>query len=91
MQPEGTLEWIFYINTSILAKVERDKYIEDLCKEYPHLDEWYDLLSNKGYGTKAHMDGIKEEILLNHSYNTAQIQWFKAGSAMNVLRNKKHN
>ena len=45
---------------SILAKVERDKYIEDLCKEYPHLDERYDLLSNKGYGTKAHMDGIKE-------------------------------
>ena len=38
-----------------------------------------------------HVDGIKEEILLNHSYNTAQIQWFKAGSAMNVLRNKKHN
>ncbi len=45
---------------SILAKVERDKYIEDLCNEYPHLDERYDLLSNKGYGTKAHMDGIKE-------------------------------
>ena len=33
----------------------------------------------------------KEEILLNHSYNTAQIQWFKAGSAMNVLRNKKQS
>ena len=45
---------------SILAKVERDKYIEELCNEYPHLDERYDLLSNKGYGTKAHMDGIKE-------------------------------
>ena len=45
---------------SILAKVERDKYIEDLCNEYPHLDERYDLMSNKGYGTKAHMDGIKE-------------------------------
>lgn len=45
---------------SILAKVERDKYIEELCNEYPHLDERYDLLSNKGYGTKAHMDGIKK-------------------------------
>lgn len=45
---------------SILAKVERDKYIEELCNEYPHLDERYDLLSNKGYGTKAHMSGIKE-------------------------------
>ena len=44
---------------SIMAKVERDKYIEVLCKEYPYLDERYHLLSNKGYGTKAHMDGIK--------------------------------
>ena len=45
---------------SILAKVERDKYIEELCNEYPQLNERYDLMSNKGYGTKAHMDGIKE-------------------------------
>ena len=44
---------------SILAKVERDKYIEELCNEYPHLDERYDLLSNKGYGTKKHLDLIK--------------------------------
>ena len=36
-----------------------------------------------------HSDGSQEEILLNHSYNQAQIEWFKAGSALNVLRNKK--
>ncbi|MCV0392869.1 MAG: aconitate hydratase [Nitrosopumilus sp.] len=35
----------------------------------------------------THNDGNKEEILLNHSYNEAQIEWFKAGSALNVLRN----
>ncbi|NNL59061.1 MAG: aconitate hydratase, partial [Nitrosopumilus sp.] len=35
----------------------------------------------------SHNDGNKEEILLNHSYNEAQIEWFKAGSALNVLRN----
>lgn len=45
---------------SILAKVERDKYIEELCKENPELDTHYGLLSNKGYGTKKHIDGIKE-------------------------------
>lgn len=45
---------------SILAKVERDQYIEDLCEKYPKLDEYYDLLKNKGYGTKKHLDGIKE-------------------------------
>ena len=35
-----------------------------------------------------HNDGNKEEILLNHSYNQSQIQWFKDGSALNVLRNQ---
>ncbi|AJM93337.1 MULTISPECIES: aconitate hydratase [Nitrosopumilus] len=36
----------------------------------------------------THNDGNKEEIMLNHSYNQAQIEWFKAGSALNVLRNR---
>ena len=36
----------------------------------------------------SHADGNKDEILLNHSYNQSQIEWFKAGSALNVLRNK---
>jgi ribonuclease HII len=45
---------------SILAKVERDKYIEDLCKEHPELIEKYGIDQNKGYGAKRHIDGIKE-------------------------------
>ena len=45
---------------SILAKVERDNYIENLCNEYPELDEKYNLKKNKGYGTKKHIEGIKE-------------------------------
>jgi ribonuclease HII len=45
---------------SILAKVERDKYIEDLCAENPELIEKYGIDSNKGYGSKTHMDGIKK-------------------------------
>lgn len=45
---------------SILAKVERDAYIEALCTEYPYLDDRYDILKNKGYGTKKHLDGIKK-------------------------------
>jgi len=36
-----------------------------------------------------HVNGTKEEILLNHSYNNFQIQWFRAGSALNVLRSKE--
>ena len=45
---------------SILAKVTRDKYIEQMCKDYPELIERYDLLNNKGYGTKKHMEGLKK-------------------------------
>jgi ribonuclease HII len=44
---------------SILAKVTRDEYIIQMCKENPELNTRYDLESNKGYGTKKHMDGIK--------------------------------
>ena len=45
---------------SILAKVERDKYIEELCEENPELSERYGIDSNKGYGAKRHLDGIKQ-------------------------------
>lgn len=45
---------------SILAKVSRDKYIEELCDENPELGEKYGIDSNKGYGAKKHLDGIKE-------------------------------
>jgi len=44
---------------SILAKVERDAYIDDLCEEYPELAEKYGIDTNKGYGAKRHLDGIK--------------------------------
>jgi len=45
---------------SILAKVERDKYIDELCLENPELVEYYGINTNKGYGSKKHMDGIKQ-------------------------------
>lgn len=45
---------------SILAKVERDKYIDDLCEENPELKEKYRIDTNKGYGSKHHLDGIKQ-------------------------------
>ncbi len=45
---------------SILAKVERDTYIDKLCEENHELIEHYGIDSNKGYGSKKHMDGIKQ-------------------------------
>jgi ribonuclease HII len=44
---------------SILAKVERDRYITELCEQNPTLSEYYGIDSNKGYGAKRHLDGIK--------------------------------
>lgn len=34
----------------------------------------------------VHSNGVKENILLNHSYNDSQIEWFKAGSALNLIK-----
>jgi aconitate hydratase len=33
-----------------------------------------------------HADGSRDEILVNHTYNEQQIEWFKAGGALNVIR-----
>lgn len=43
---------------SILAKVEHDRYINDMCNRYPILER-YGLRSNMGYGTADHMNAIK--------------------------------
>ncbi|NJR74808.1 MAG: hypothetical protein HC773_16535, partial [Scytonema sp. CRU_2_7] len=33
-----------------------------------------------------HADGSSDEILVNHTYNEQQIDWFRAGGALNVIR-----
>lgn len=33
-----------------------------------------------------HADGSKEEISVGHSYNEGQIEWFKAGAALNIIK-----
>ncbi|THU39975.1 aconitate hydratase [Niastella caeni] len=35
-----------------------------------------------------HKDGSKDQITLNHTYNKQQIEWFKAGGALNVIRSQ---
>ena len=42
---------------SILAKVTRDRYMEEMDTVYPG----YAFASNKGYGTKAHYDGLRAQ------------------------------
>ena len=33
-----------------------------------------------------HKDGTKDEIIANHTYNQNQIEWFKYGSALNLIK-----
>ena len=40
---------------SIIAKVTRDKYMDELHLEYPK----YDFINNKGYGTKKHLEALE--------------------------------
>ncbi len=35
-----------------------------------------------------HADGSSDTITVNHSYNAQQIEWFKAGGALNVIRSE---
>ena len=34
----------------------------------------------------VHQDGSSDQITLNHTYNEQQIEWFRAGSALNLIR-----
>jgi aconitate hydratase len=38
-----------------------------------------------------HADGSKDEFEVNHTYNDQQIEWFKAGGALNIIRMKFTN
>lgn len=65
---------------SILAKEAHDAYIAEMCAKYPALSERYSLDKNVGYGTKAHIDGIK-----THGIT----QWHR--KSFNICRGEKEN
>ncbi len=65
---------------SILAKESHDAYISELCKENPELCSRYALDKNVGYGTKAHIDGIKLHGIT---------QWHR--KSFNICRGEKEN
>jgi len=53
---KGDDTYLSIASASIVAKVLRDEYMNELHKETPH----YNWDSNKGYGSKFHIDKIKE-------------------------------
>lgn len=40
--------------------------------------------------TLHHTDGTSQTVEVSHTYNNQQISWFKAGSALNSLKNDRH-
>jgi len=69
---KGDNKYYAIAGASILAKESHDIYIKDLCNEFPDLHEKYNLLSNMGYGTKHHIEGIK-----SHGYSIYHRKSFK--------------
>ncbi len=51
----GDAKSISIAAASIVAKVTRDHMMEEYARTYPH----YDFASNKGYGTKEHIEALK--------------------------------
>ena len=65
-------------------KVDYDKIQEDDTFTTVDLD---DFSPGKQLTVKvSHTDGSFDVILCNHTYNETQIEWFKAGSALNLIR-----
>lgn len=54
--PKGDATSLSVAAASILAKVTRDDYMIELDKKYPQ----YQFKKNKGYGTKAHLEALKQ-------------------------------
>ncbi|MCX2479011.1 aconitate hydratase [Pedobacter sp. MC2016-15] len=70
-----------------LTFVNKDDY--DLIRE----DDTIDIVGLTTFAPNVpltlvlnHADGTKDEFPVNHSYNAQQIEWFKAGGALNIIR-----
>jgi ribonuclease HII len=55
---EGDAKYIPIAAASILAKWSRDTWVKEYVSQHPELNEYYNLLSNKGYGAEKHRQGI---------------------------------
>lgn len=57
---KGDGKYMAIAAASILAKTARDSYVLEMCEQHPDLITRYGLNKNMGYGTKQHLDGIRE-------------------------------
>jgi ribonuclease HII len=63
---KGDNEYLSIAAASIVAKVYRDEYMKNLHLTYPN----YGWDKNKGYGSKKHIDTIKEEGITHYHRKT---------------------
>ncbi len=67
-------------------KTDYDKILEDDTFDITGLKEFAPNVSL--YITLHHSNDESETIEVNHTYNEQQIEWFKAGAALNIIRKK---
>jgi aconitate hydratase len=65
-------------------KDDYDKILEDDIIDIIGLDDFSPDKTLKI--TLTHSDGSKDSFEVNHTYNNNQIEWFKAGSALNLIK-----
>jgi len=56
---DGDASYLAVAAAGILAKVSRDRWVEEQVLAYPEWETRYGFASNKGYGTGTHMRGIQ--------------------------------
>jgi len=72
------------LGVTFVQEADYDKFQED---DVIDLIDLKDFTPGKQLTMRlTHVDGSQDQILVNHSYNAQQITWFKAGSALNTIR-----
>ena len=75
----------------VLALTFDDKSDYDIIQE----DDVFDICGLESFSSSSslilkvhHIDGTSDEIVVKHTFNKNQIEWFKAGSALNLIANQ---
>ncbi|NCF95074.1 MAG: aconitate hydratase [Bacteroidetes bacterium] len=72
------------LGVTFVQEADYDKFQED---DVIDLIDLKDLTPGKPLAMRlTHTDGSQDQIQVNHSYNAQQINWLKAGSALNTIR-----
>ncbi|AFJ91030.1 aconitate hydratase [Blattabacterium sp. (Blaberus giganteus)] len=80
LKKQGILALTF-LNSDDYNKIQEEDvfhfYIKNICSNNKNIE--VELI---------HKNGYKEKIIVHHSYNEKQLQWFKAGSSLNFIKNQ---